>query len=297
MQVGFVGLGAMGLPMARRLLQAGHALTVYNRSRSPVQVLAEEGAREARSAEEVAAASEVVFTMLPSEAAVLEVTLGEASVVTASPPAAVLVDCSTVSPSTVTKMVVGLIAHGTQVVDAPVSGGVLGAEAGSLAIMAGGSPGTVGRVWPLLETLGSTVVHVGPSGAGQTVKAANQVVVASILQGLSEAIVLLDAAGADTSAALDAIGGGLGASRVLEHKKASLLARDFTPSGRAELHHKDLGIALAIARAHDVSLPVTALVDQFFAALAAQGRSGWDHSALLALADQMSGSRHGRQGG
>lgn len=289
MQVGFIGLGAMGLPMARRLLQGGWDLTVHNRSPDAVRALVAEGARAAGSPAEVATYTDVVVTMLPTEAAVEEVALGEAGVVAAMTPAALLVDCSTVSPSAVLRIGHELADYGTEAVDAPVSGGVPGAEAGTLSVMVGASDTAFAQIRPLLTAFGSTIIHVGGQGAGQTAKAANQIVVAGILQALSEAIVLLDATGVDTAAALEAIQGGLGGNRVLELKKATLLARDFTPSGRAELHHKDLGIALAIARHHDVSLPVTALIDQFFAALAAQGLATLDQSALLALADRLSG--------
>ena len=287
-RLGFIGLGAMGAPMALRLVDAGHDVVVHNRSSAAVRRLEEAGAEPAGSAADVAAHASVVFTMLPTEAAVIEVVVwAGASIRQARPVPNVVVDLSTVSPATVAILADGL-GSGTAVVDAPVSGGVAGAIEGRLSIMDGGDATVIERMRPIREIFGPTM-HVGPSGAGQTVKAANQVLVASIIQGLSEAIVLLDAAGADTPAALEAISRGLGGNRVLDVKRASLLARDFTPSGRAELHRKDLGIALALGRDHQVFLPVTALIEQLYTSLAAQGRSDLDHTALLSLADQFSG--------
>ena len=289
-RVGFIGLGAMGLPMARRLIEAGHELIVHNRSQEAVQQLQDVGAQSARSPADVASRSNVVLTMLPTEEAVVEVVLGEdGSVRHGTPAPQVLVDLSTVSPATVRLLADGLRPAGTAVVDAPVSGGVAGAVEGSLSVMVGGEQAIVDRVRPLLEVFGSAMFHVGPSGAGQIVKAANQVLVASIIQGLSEAIVLLDSAGTDTVEGLEAISRGLGANRLLDLKKAALLTRDFTPGGRAALHRKDLAIALAIGRDHEVFLPVTAVIEQLYTALAAQGFGDLDHTALLGLADLLAG--------
>lgn len=287
--LGFVGLGAMGLPMARRLLGAGHDVTVHNRSEPPILRLEAHGATRADTPADVAARSDVIFTMLPTEEALLDVALGSDGLHAGARPRQVLVDSSTVSPATVSAVAAGLAAHDVAMVDAPVSGGVQGAIDGTLSVMVGGFDESVDRVLPFLKVFGSAVVHVGHLGAGQTVKAANQILVAGIIQALSEAIVLLDATGTDAVAGLEAISHGLGANRLLDLKKASLLARDFEPGGRAELHRKDLRIALDIGRRHRVYLPLAAAVDQLFTALAARGMGERDHTALLGLQDEFSG--------
>lgn len=287
--IGFVGLGAMGAPMAGRLLAAGRSMVVHNRSEAAVRRLEDQGAIRADTPAAVAQHAPVVFTMLPTEQAVVDVVLGDEGIHAGARAGHVVVDLSTVSPQTVHAIAASLAGAGVAVVDAPVSGGQQGAVDGSLSIMVGGDNDDVERVRPLLEVLGTLVLHVGKSGSGQTVKAANQVLVAAIIQGLSEAITLLDASGADTATALQAIRGGLAGNRLLDLNAAALLARDFTPGGRAHLHRKDLGIALAIGRERTVYMPVTAAIDQLFTALEAQGLADLDHSALLKLAETMSG--------
>lgn len=175
--------------------------------------------------------------------------------------------------------------------DAPVSGGDVAAEQGMLSIMAGGEESDFARAHPLFEAMGETIVHVGESGAGQVTKAANQIVVALVLEAVSEALVLGSKAGVEPSQLIEVLSGGLAANRAMEVKRDKLLGHDFQPGGKVDFHHKDLGIALEAGREYGVSLPVTALVDQMFGELAATGRGGWDHSALLTLIEARSSHR------
>jgi 2-hydroxy-3-oxopropionate reductase len=193
----------------------------------------------------------------------------------------VVIDMSTISPVVARMLAARLAEQGIAMLDAPVSGGDKGAIAGTLSIMAGGDEETFRRCLPIFQALGKTIVHVGGSGAGQVVKACNQIVVALVIEAVSEALVLGSRAGVDPGKILQVLGGGLAANRVMELRGASMLAHDFTAGGRVRFHHKDLGFALETARMYGVSLPVTALVDQMFAALEAKGRGDLDHSALL----------------
>jgi 2-hydroxy-3-oxopropionate reductase len=239
----------------------------------------------------VAGQAGLVITMLPGPAEVRAVTTGEDGVLTGARPGTLVVDMSTSSPALARELAKRARSGGVGVLDAPVSGGPEGAEAGTLSIMVGGERADVERARPVLEVLGATVVHVGGHGAGQVVKACNQVVVALIIQAVSEALVLGAKAGADPAAVLRVLSGGLAANRLLELRAAKLLERDFRPGGRVRYHHKDLGIALATARELGVALPATALVDQLFAALEARGQGDQDHLALLTLIEELAAHR------
>ena len=281
-KVGFVGLGIMGMPMARNLLAAGYDLTVHNRSRERAEKLAAEGAAVAESPGEVAESADVVFTMLPGPPEV-EAVFGEMLEVAAE--GALLVDMSTSSPILARKLDGVAREKGVGALDAPVSGGDVGAIEGTLSIMVGGSEEDFGRARPLFEVMGKTITHVGEAGAGQTVKACNQIVVGLTIEAVSEALVLGERAGVEPSKILDVLSGGLAGNEVMEVKREKFLSRDFSPGGRSRFHLKDLGIALAAARESGVPLPVTAIVNEMFGALVARGMGDLDHSTLVALLD------------
>ena len=281
-KIGFIGLGIMGKPMARNLMGAGHELVVHNRRAEPAEELAAEGATAAWSPREVAEQSDVVITMLPDSPQVTEVVMGENGVLAGASSGHLLIDMSTISPVVTRELAGAAGERGVSTLDAPVSGGEAGAIEGSLSIMVGGSDEDVERARPLFEAMGSPR-RVGPVGAGQVVKAANQVIVALNIAAVSEALVLCSKGGVDPALAVEALRPGLAGSKVLEQKRRNFLEHDFKPGFRVELHHKDLGIALAAAREFAVALPVTSLVDQMLQELKAKGHGGEDHSALLRL--------------
>jgi len=295
MRVGFVGLGIMGWPMAENLVQAGYDLTVHNRTKKKAEEFAKNtGAQLAESPREVANNSDVVITMLPGPPEVEEVFLGEDGLIEGAGTGALLVDMSTSSPLLARKIAEVAREQGASALDAPVSGGDVGAKEGTLSIMVGGEQEDFERARPLFEVMGRTITHVGPSGAGQVVKAANQIVVALSIEAVSEALVLGERGGVSAEKILDVLSGGLAGNRVMEVKREKFLSHVFEPGGKARYQHKDLGIALDTARELGVVLPAAALADQLFAALEAQGRGDLDHSALLVLVEEMSGiSRRG----
>ena len=279
--IGFVGLGIMGKPMARNLAAAGHALVVHDHKRSAMEELEREGAESAADPRAVAERSDVVITMLPDSPQVEEVVNGEQGLLRAARAGSLIVDMSTISPTVTEELAAAAREQGVGYVDAPVSGGDVGAQQGTLSIMAGGSEEDFARAKPLFEALGKTIVHVGPVGSGQVVKACNQVVVALTIEAVSEALVLGSRAGVDPATIIEVLSGGLAANKVMEVRGRNFLEHDFTPGFRIDLHHKDLGIALATAREYGVALPNTAAVDQMLQALRSNGRGDRDHSALL----------------
>jgi 2-hydroxy-3-oxopropionate reductase len=279
--IGFVGLGIMGKPMARNLVAAGHALVVHDHKQSAMEELEREGAQSAPDPRAVAERSHVVITMLPDSPQVAEVVNGEQGILRAARAGSLIIDMSTISPTVTEELAAAAREQGVGYVDAPVSGGDVGAQQGTLSIMAGGSEQDFARAKPLFDALGKTVVHVGDVGAGQVVKACNQVVVALTIEAVSEALVLGSKAGVDPARILDVLSGGLAANKVMEVRRRNFLDHDFTPGFRIDLHHKDLGIALAAGRQYGVALPVTALVDQMLLALRVGGSGAEDHSALL----------------
>ena len=288
-KVGFVGLGIMGAAMAKNLLGAGHELVIYNRTRAKAEVLAKLGANVANSPGEVAEACSVVVTMLPGPPEVREVVGGDGGLLNSAKEGSLIVDMSTSSPALARQLHRTAEDRGVGMLDAPVSGGDVGARDGTLSIMVGGEDKDFERAGPLFGAMGETIVHVGEAGAGQTVKACNQIVVALVIEAVSEALVLGSKAGVAPRRLVEVLSGGLSASKVLEIKARKLLSRTFEPGGKVEYHRKDLGIALAAGREHGAALPVTALVDQMFGALATKGRGGWDHSALITLIEEWSG--------
>ncbi|MFJ5223445.1 2-hydroxy-3-oxopropionate reductase [Streptomyces sp. NPDC088400] len=289
LRIAFIGLGIMGGPMAVNLLKAGHTVTGYNRSRPAVDTLIAAGGEGADSIAEAVRDAEVVITMVPADAQVKEVVLGEDGVLRHAAPGTLLIDMSSITPETSLEVAAAARDKGIRTLDAPVSGGEAGAIEGVLSIMAGGEPADFADARPVFEALGTTVVHVGPHGAGQTVKAANQLIVAVHLEALAEAVVFLENAGVDLEAALDVLAGGLAGSTVLDRKRASVLGRDFTPGFRIDLHHKDMGIVTEAARTVGAPLPVGALVAQLVASARACGDGGLDHSALLRGVERLAG--------
>ncbi len=287
-RVGFVGLGIMGKPMAQNLMEAGYDLVVYNRSRGPVDELAKDGASAAGSPREVAENSDIVVTMLPDSPDVREVVTGENGVLGGMGEGSLLVDMSTISPVVTEELAEKVKERGASMLDAPVSGGDVGAIEGTLSIMVGGSEEDFERAKPLFDVMGKTVTHVGPTGAGQVTKAANQVVVALTIEAVSEALVLGSKGGVAPEKILDVLSGGLAGNKVMEVKREKFLSHTFDPGFRSELHHKDLGIALAAGREYGVVLPVTAIVDQMLLTMKKKGWGGEDHSALLRVIEDLS---------
>jgi 2-hydroxy-3-oxopropionate reductase len=286
-KIGFIGLGIMGKPMAKNLMEAGYELVVHNRSPEKAEELAEEGdATAAGSPREVAAACDIVITMLPDSPDVEAVVAGESGVLEGIRDGALLVDMSTISPVVTEELSEKVREQGASMLDAPVSGGDVGAIEGALSIMVGGSEEDFERARPLFDVMGKAATHVGPIGAGQVVKACNQIVVALTIEAVSEALVLGSKGGVAPEKLVEALSGGLAGSAVMEAKKEKFFSHDFEPGFRIELHHKDLGIALAAGREYGVSLPVTAIVDQMLEASKAKGRGDRDHSALLTLLEE-----------
>jgi 2-hydroxy-3-oxopropionate reductase len=274
--------------MARNLMEAGYGLVLHNRTRQKAEELANAGRAEvAGSPAEVARNSDVVITMLPGPPEVAEVLAGEEGLLDGASEGSLFIDMSTSSPVLALELARSARTRGASMLDAPVSGGDVGAIEGTLSIMVGGQERDFQRAKPLFEAMGKTITHVGPTGAGQVTKAANQVVVALTIEAVSEALVLGSAGGVSAEKILEVLSGGLASNKVMEVKREKFLSHTFEPGFRSELHHKDLGIALAAGREYGVVMPVTAVVYQLFEALMTRGRGGWDHSALLTLIEDL----------
>jgi 2-hydroxy-3-oxopropionate reductase len=287
--IAFIGLGVMGSPMAANLVRAGHTVIGYNRSRPAVDRLVEAGGQGADNIALAVGAADVVITMLPADAEVTEVVLAPDGVLAHARPGSLLIDMSSIGPRTAVAVAEAGRAKGVRVLDAPVSGGEAGAVDAVLSIMVGGEAEDFAAAEPVFRALGTTVVHVGPHGAGQTVKAANQLIVAANIQALAEAVVFLEKSGADLPSALQVLGGGLAGSTVLTRKKDAMLNHDFKPGFRIDLHHKDMTIVTDAANAIGAVLPLGALTAQLMASARANGDGGLDHSALLRGVERLSG--------
>jgi 2-hydroxy-3-oxopropionate reductase len=286
--IGFVGLGIMGGPMASNLLDAGFEVIGFDLVPEALERLSTTGGRVASSAGQAAAEADVVITMLPNHSHVEAVALGEGGVLDGAKPGTLYIDMSSIRPATARKLAEVGADRGIRVLDAPVSGGEKGAVDGVLSIMVGGSEEAFAAAQAVFAPLGKAV-HVGPAGSGQTVKAANQLVVGGTYALVAEAIVLLEASGLDASVGLDVLAGGLAGSRILELKRRTMVARQFQPGFRIDLHHKDMGIILDAARDAGVALPVGNLVAALIASARAQGYGQLDHSALLKVAENLAG--------
>jgi len=292
MHIGFIGLGIMGTPMALNLAKAGHTLHVHTRSKVPAEIEAA-GAVACAHPAEVARAAEVVFTMVPDTPDVEKVLFGPNGIANAlaeddSPgPRKVVVDMSSISPMATKDFAARINALGADYIDAPVSGGEVGAKAASLTIMCGGEPAVFDRVRPLLEKMGKNITLVGGNGDGQTTKVANQIIVALNIAAVGEALLFASKAGADPAKVRQALMGGFAASRVLEVHGERMVQRTFNPGFRIALHQKDLGLALQGARELGVSLPQTAGAAQLMQACTANGMANLDHSALVRALELM----------
>ena len=288
-RIGFIGLGIMGSPMAVHLATAGHQVTGFNRSPEKTKPLVAAGGREAASTAEAVADADVVCVMVPDSPDVVALMEGAEGVFAHAKPGALIIDFSSIRPDVTADLAARARERGFRYLDAPVSGGEAGAKNAVLSIMVGGSADDFQAAKPIFDVVGGTVVHVGPNGAGQTVKAANQLIVAANIEALAEALVFLEAYGVDTKAALEVLGGGLAGSKVLDQKKENMLGRSFEPGFRIDLHHKDMGIVTAAAREAGVVIPLGSLVAQLVAATRAAGDGGLDHSALLRGVERLSG--------
>ncbi|GAA4549877.1 2-hydroxy-3-oxopropionate reductase [Pseudonocardia xishanensis] len=291
--IAFIGLGIMGGPMAGHLVDAGHDVVGHNLSRLAVDVLVERGGRAATDTADAVREADVVITMVPDspdvESLVFGSDRGDDGILANAKPGTLHIDCSTIRPDVARRIAEAERERGIRPVDAPVSGGEPAAVEAALSIMVGGAAEDVEAARPLLETVGRTVVHVGPAGSGQTVKAANQLIVAGNIQLVAEALVFLEAHDVDTESALAVLQGGLAGSTVLARKGAGMRARTFAPGFRIDLHHKDMGIVTTAAREAGVAIPLGAHVAQLVASLRAQGHGGLDHSALLKQVEELSG--------
>jgi 2-hydroxy-3-oxopropionate reductase len=288
MKVGFIGLGIMGTPMALHLVNKGHTLTVHTRSQVP-EAIASAGGQRLANAAEVARASEVIFIMVPDTPDVEAVLFGKGGVAEGLSKGKVVVDMSSISPMATKAFAKRINELGADYIDAPVSGGEVGARAGTLTIMCGGDPAVFERVKPLLACMGKNITLVGGNGDGQTTKVANQIIVALNIAAVSEALVFASKAGADPAKVREALMGGFAASRILEVHGERMIKRTFNPGFRIQLHQKDLGLALQGARELGVALPQTASAAQLMQACAAHGLGELDHSALVQALEIMAG--------
>ncbi len=278
--VGFIGLGIMGAPMAGHIIDGGHQLFAHTRTRVP-QALVDKGAVVCASGQEVAAQSDVIITMVPDTPHVEDVLFGDSGVAAGLSPGKIVIDMSSISPIETKAFAQRINELGCQYLDAPVSGGEVGAKAGTLTIMVGGEQAAFDQVKPLFELMGKNITLVGGNGDGQTCKVANQIIVALNIEAVSEALLFASKAGADPARVREALMGGFASSKILEVHGERMLKRTFDPGFRIELHQKDLNLALSNARAMGLSQPNTATAPELFNACAAHGGSAWDHSAMV----------------
>ncbi len=287
MRIGFFGLGIMGRPMALNLQAAGHALIVPERASLPAEIRAVAEVMADPAA--VAAASEVVILMLPDTPDVEAALFGPSAIMPALKPGTLVMDMSSISPAATQGFAAKIEAAGCEWVDAPVSGGEVGAKAASLTIMCGGTEQAFARALPLMQVMGKTITHVGPAGAGQTCKVANQMIVAANIMAVSEALTFARKSGADPERVRQALLGGFASSRILEVHGKRMTERTFAPGFRIRLHQKDLALALAGARDLALSLPGVALAQQMFSSCVAHGGADMDHSAMVTAVERAAG--------
>ncbi|MGF0310452.1 2-hydroxy-3-oxopropionate reductase [Rhodococcus sp. IEGM1428] len=288
--IAFIGLGIMGSPMSVHLAKAGHQVVGYNLTPDRTGPLVEAGGTAADSIAKAVHDADIVAIMVPDSPDVQDVLAGEGGVFDNARRDALIIDFSSIRPDVTATLAADASSRGFRILDAPVSGGQAGAENATLSIMVGGSADDFATVKPILDVVGKTVVHVGPSGSGQTVKAANQLIVAGNIQVLAEAIAFLEAYGVDLAASVEVLGGGLAGSAVLNQKAQKMLDRSFEPGFRIDLHHKDLGIVTSAAREAGVVIPMGAVLAQLMGSARANGDGGLDHSALYRGVARLSGS-------
>ena len=296
-RIGFIGIGIMGKPMCRNLVKAGYELVIHNRSQANVDELVAESDKITRAStpREVAEQVDLVITMLPDSPDVKQVVFGENGLLEAMGPGKLLVDMSTIAPAAAIEINAALTERGSSALDAPVSGGEMGAINGTLSIMVGGSAADFDNAHAVFEGVGKTIVHVGDSGAGQMVKACNQIVVAINYAAVSEALVLGSKAGVDPLKIVEVLNGGLAASRVMEMRGASMAAHQFEPGFRINLHRKDLGIIADTGKTYNVPLPVTSVVSQLFESVASAGNGDLDHSAVITAIEDLAHHKVGEK--
>ncbi len=286
MNLGFIGLGIMGAPMAHHLLKAGHKLYTHTRSKTADYLLAD-GAQVCASATEVAQKADIIFTMLPDTPDVEKLLFGQNGIAAGLSKGKIVVDMSSISPIATKEFAQKINALGCEYLDAPVSGGEVGAKNAALTIMVGGSETSFDKVKPLFELMGKNITLVGGNGDGQTAKVANQIIVALNIEAVAEALLFAARNGADPAKVRQALMGGFASSRILEVHGERMIKRTFDPGFRIELHQKDLNLALTAARSLGLSLPNTASAQQLFSSCVAHGGKGWDHSAMVKALEQM----------
>lgn len=285
--IGFIGLGIMGRPMSKRLIEAGYPLVVYDIVPEAVSEVVAAGAEAGKSVKDVAQRGDVVITMLPDSPDVEAVAFGPDGVIENMRPGTTYIDMSTISPTVSERVAKEAKARNLKVLDAPVSGGDVGAINGTLSIMVGGDQSTFDEALEIFEVLGKKIVLVGKDGAGQVVKACNQIVVGLTFEAIAEALVLGAKAGVDPAKIVEVLSGGLARCGALENRGMRIVNRDFEPGFRIRLHYKDLGIALAAGKAYEVPLPVTSLVHEMFKQLKLSGRGELDHSGVITLIEDL----------
>jgi 2-hydroxy-3-oxopropionate reductase len=293
MRIGFIGLGIMGVPMANHLIAGGHHLAVYDVRRIPPE-LGAKGATVCASSREVAQASEIVIIMVPDTPDVEAVLFGKNGVAEGVERGKIVVDMSSISPIETKVFARRINELGCEYLDAPVSGGEVGAKAASLTIMVGGNQATFDKVKPLFELMGKNITLVGGNGDGQTTKVANQIIVALTIEAVGEALLFASRAGADPAKVRAALMGGFASSRILEVHGERMIKRNFEPGFRIELHQKDLNLALSGARALHLSLPNTATCQELFNSATAHGGAAWDHSGMVKVLENLAGHEIGQ---
>ncbi len=286
--IGFIGLGIMGRPMSRNLLNAGYALVVYDIVKAAVDEIVAAGATAGSSAKDVAARSDVIITMLPDTPDVEKVALGEDGVLAGARPGSIYVDMSTISPVMAEKVAKAGKEKGMRVLDAPVSGGDVGAQKGTLSIMVGGDEATFNEVLPIFQVMGKATL-CGGNGAGQVVKACNQVLVGVTIAGVAEALTLGAKAGVDPAKIVEVLSGGLARCGVLENRGKRIVQRDFAPGFRCRLHYKDMRIIVDAAQAYGVPLPIASQVHELFKRMVVSGRGEYDHTGLITAIEELAG--------
>ena len=288
-RIGFIGMGLMGVPMGENLADAGYPLTVWNRTPGRAKTLLEAGATEASSPSDVASRSDILITMVSDSEDVAAVVAGPNGIIEGVESGAVVIDMSTISPKTSIALAEQLKAKGVQLLDAPVTGGVAGAQAGTLSILVGGEKSAFDRALPVFEKMGANITHVGPSGAGHTTKLANQILAAGCMAGISEALVFAKKAGLDLDTWFKAVENGAGASWHLSNMAPKIIDGDFSAGYMVKHHQKDLRLILETAGENAVAVPMTALVAQLYRAVQAEGGEEMGHQALVRAIERLAG--------
>jgi len=286
-RIGFIGIGIMGQPMANNLIKAGYTILIYNRSRNNFSDLLAKGAEEAFSPKEIAEKSDLVITMLPDSPDVETVALGKNGIIEGVSKGMIYIDMSSIAPASALKISQAMSLKGVDCLDAPVSGGDVGAINATLSIMVGGNEKIFKQAKPVLEAMGKTITLCGPNGAGQTVKACNQIQVAMNFVGMSEALVLGTKAGVDPAIIVEVLSGGYAQSRVMDVRGPRIVQGDFSPGFKSRFHYKDLNIILQTGKDYEVPLPASTLVHGLFEAMITAGRGDLDHSGVITVLEDM----------